>query len=352
MSFNFYDEPLTFYNVMLDDIRKASQYIFLETYKFANDAIGIKFRDALVRKAKQGIRVIILVDSWGTSVAESFFSEIKENGGEVKFFKKLKLSIDFLSRNHLRNHRKILVIDDKISYVGSPNITGYSINWRESVLRIENELSLQFKKIFLEDYSLSKKYFPNKRKFTRGIKQGDFEIVKDLPSSVFQPTRKKFLSLIRNAKKEIIIETPYFLPGSTIRKALINAAERGVLITIITPLHSDVELFDILRNRYLGLLFKNNIIIFQYYPDNLHAKLMLVDNETFCIGSSNFDYRSFRFMHEINLLGKNKNIIFLIVNHFAETKQDCHIFDYDKWLKRPWTLKIIELLLVPIRHFF
>jgi len=351
--FSFYDDPLIIYNTMLADIRNAQTSVYLETYKFSNDPIGIKFRDMLTRKARQGVEVCLLIDSWGSGVSESFFWEMIQYGGKLKFFKKLKIRLDIFSANHMRNHRKLLIIDDKISYIGSANITGYSLNWRESVLRISGKnLAKKFKNIFFEDYELSKKYFPNKVKYTRPVKVDDLEIIKDVPGSLVQATRNKLLKLIKGAKSEIVIETPYFLPGSFIRKALMNAAENGVNVLVITPLHSDVGLFDILRNKYLGILHKRHIKIMQYYPHNLHAKLMLIDKETFCLGSGNFDYRSFRFQHEINLVGKNEKIVHYIIKHFEEIIQDCEAFNFEKWQKRSKTLRLIEYMLVPIRHLF
>lgn len=337
---------------MLEDIKTAQKYILIETYRFGNDPIGERFRDALIKKAKQGVEVKILIDSWGTAVKENFFAELKRFGGEVTFFEKLKVSLDFLTKNHRRNHRKLLIIDDKITYIGSANITNYSINWRESVLKLENNIAVHFKKIFNEDYLLSKKIFLNKINYTRPVRVGNFEIIRDIPGTIFQATRRRFLKIIKSAKKEIIIETPYYLPGSRIRRALFEAAERGISVNIITPEHSDVGLFDILRNKYLGQFYKHDIQIHLYRPNNLHAKLMLVDGETFIIGSSNFDYRSFRFQHEINLIGDNKAIIETIANHLEESKTDCVQFNYDYWKRRPWTLKVVEWLLVPIRHFF
>ena len=352
LKFSFFDDPLLLYNAMLEDIKAAQKYILIETYRFGNDPIGERFRNALAKKAKQGVEIKILIDSWGTAVNESFFTELLQFGGEVTFFEKLKISLDLLSKNHRRNHRKLIIIDDKILYIGSANITNHSINWRESVLKLENNIAVQFKKIFYEDYLISKKIFPNKINYTRPVKVGDFEILRDIPGMIIQTARKKFLKLIKEAKEEIIIETPYFLPGSFVRKALVEAANNGVKICIITPEHSDVGLFDILRNKYLGHFYKKNIQILYYRPQNLHAKLMLVDGAIFSIGSSNFDYRSFRFQHEINLLGNNKAIIEAITNHIEESKLDCVEFDYNYWLHRPWTLKLIEWLLVPIRHFF
>lgn len=350
--YQFFDDPLKIYNAMLDDIEKAKEYIYGETYKYGNDAIGQKFRDELVRKAKQGVRVRLLIDSWGASVSLSFFSEIIKNGGEVRFFKKIRMNYDGFTKNHRRDHRKLLIIDDNISYIGSANIAIHSMNWRESVLRIEGDIATKFKFSLNESWKIFNKYFYDKREATKSIRFKSLEIIRDVPSTVSQPTRKRFLELIRYAQKEIIIETPYFLPGSVVRKALIEAVQRGVKVKIISPLHSDVTIVDILRGRYFGELYNAGVEVLLYKPKNLHAKVFLTDNMFFIIGSSNFDYRSFRFQHEINLLGKERKVISLLRAHILRTLEDCESFDIERWERRTLLQRIIERILVPFRHLF
>ncbi len=319
---------------------------------FTNDSVGQNFRDELTQKAKQGLEVLVLIDSWGAGVSESFFAEFINYGGKLKFFEKIKFSFDIFSRNHRRNHRKLLIIDSDITYIGSANITGYCINWRECVVRIRNDIAHKFEKIFLNDFEISNKFYQNKKLSTRLIRHNDIEIIRDVPSNIRQPVRGKYKKLITTAKEKIIIETPYFLPGSSLRKALIKAANRGVEVVIITPLHSDLTLFDILRDKYFGLYHKKQIKILQYLPANLHAKVMLVDSNLFFTGSSNFDYRSLRFMHEINISGDNPDLASLIKKHLHQTMLDCTEFNFEKWKNRPYFQKIIEALLVPLRHLF
>ncbi|MCF8303702.1 MAG: phosphatidylserine/phosphatidylglycerophosphate/cardiolipin synthase family protein [Bacteroidales bacterium] len=350
--FRLFEDPLKLYNSMLADIENASRYIYVETYRFATDSIGIKFRDALARKAKQGIKIKLLLDSWGTSATDSFFREIIDNGGELRFFKKIKITFDFFTRNHRRNHRKLLIIDDNITYMGSANYTEYSLNWRELMIRMEHSIALKFKKSFLDNYKLYKKYIFNKRSYKRIIRHGEYEIVQDIPSIYRQQIKKRYEKLINNAKEEVIIETPYFLPGYMLRKALMDAAKRGVKVQVIVPEHSDVRSVDILRSKYLGMLHKSNVQIKFYQPHNLHAKCLAIDNKIFGIGSANFDYRSFRYMYEIMLIGRDENIIKALNRHFSETLKSCIDFDYDAWTRRPMIEKILAGLLVPVRHLF
>ena len=213
MQFRVIDDTFQLYNLMLNDIAQAKDYILLETYKFANDHMGERFRDALTKKAKEGVKIRILIDSWGKGpISEDFFRELISHQGEVKFFEKIKIRSDLFTRGNRRDHRKILVIDDTISYLGSANITGYNLNWRELSLRTDGELAVALKKVFMETFEAFNPYIISKKlAFTRPIYHGDFEIIRDVPSLPLQRIRKKYVQMIRYAKTSLVIETPYFL---------------------------------------------------------------------------------------------------------------------------------------------
>jgi cardiolipin synthase len=347
-----FSEPPRFYESMLHDIEQAERYIYLEFYKFGNDEVGLRFRKALTDAAIRGVQVKLLLDSWGVSYDESFFSELLLNGGEVRFFRKIIYTFDFFTRNHRRNHRKFLLIDDHISYMGSANITGYSLQWRESMIRLTGSITLMFKRSFLESYKIFNTYIFNKFTYKKSKFLDQFELVEDMPSIYRQRIKTKLERLISKAKREIIIETPYFLPGYKMRKVLADAANRGVSVKIILPMHSDVRSVDLLSSKYLGFYHSNNIQLLFYSLSNLHAKLLLIDGETFGIGSPNIDYRSFRYQFEVMLFGTHKGIIEEIQNHADETMLNCLSFDHASWMRRPRIEKVLGWLLLPFRHLF
>ncbi len=350
-SATLYSDPWQFYSVMLADIEAAVSSVCIETYKFGNDTIGQRFRDVLVRKASEGVKVFVLIDSWGAQVSHSFFKELAKQGGEVRFFMKIKFFWDFFTKNHRRNHRKLVLIDEKISYIGSSNISGHSLNWCESVLRLENAgLNKHFRGIFEKDFRDYNKYVFNKPGMTRLIRSGDFEIIRDVPSITRQNTKKKFESLIRGAQKKVVILTPYFLPGFQLRKSMSDAVKRGVDVKVIIPKNSDVQLVDLARGRYLGMLHRNGIRFYMFLPTNLHAKVLLIDDELYVIGSANFDYRSFRYQHEISLLGRDGNTIDQILEQVSFCLGNSLPFDYDEWMKRPFMQRLMEKLMLPFRH--
>lgn len=354
MKYLVIDDTLQYYNLMLADIAQAREFIFLESYKFANDHMGVRFRDALTARAKEGIRIKILIDSWGRGpVSETFFSELIRNGGEVKFFEKIKINSDIFTRGHRRDHRKIVIIDDEICYMGSANITGYNLNWRELCLRMEGELAVLFKKVFLENFNAFNPFIiTNKVTFTRTIRSGTFEIIRDVPSIQFQRLRKRYTQLIRHAEKSVVIETPYFLPGFKLRKAMMDASKRGVDVKVIMPKHSDVRMVDILRNKYLGMLHEAGIHLLFYLPHNLHAKMLMIDGEIFSISSANFDFRSFRYQYEIALIGSDPDIVRQLQNHIDGTIRNSQPLDFEEFKRRPLIEKIFEYFLLPFRHFF
>jgi len=347
-----FNNNLELYNVMLEDIRLAQKTIHIEVYRIARDSMGQLFSDALAQASLRGVKVKLLIDAWGTGSSMTFFAPLIAAGGQVRAFNTLRIGTRLFTQNHRRNHRKIFVIDDKICYFGSSNISSYSVVWRELMLRVDGSLAKPLRHIIDLDFKTFKKYSYNKSVFTRMIHFRGFEIIRDVPSIYKQKVMRKYLYLIKNATESVYIETPYFLPGFRLRKAMADACERGVDVTVVLPRHSDVRLVDVLRNRYLGLIHKSGVNIKYYEKGNLHSKLLLVDSSIFCVGSSNFDYRSFRYMHEIVISGKHPKLMQLLLKHIGETLQNTRDFEYQMWKKRPTIEKFISWLLVPFRYLF
>jgi cardiolipin synthase len=333
---------------LVQDIKQAKHYIYIETFKFNDDAAGEKVCDALIHQANKGLDIKIIVDSWGTRHS-ALLVKMQKQGIAVRFFKKIVFSVNLFSKNHKRNHRKIIAIDNNISYIGSANFTEYSYKWRESMLRIQQcDLTETFKHIFLENFKIYKKQI-RKRKYYKTITLKNFKIIRETPSIIHQKSRNYFMKLIDHAKESIDIITPYFLAGQPIIDKLGKAVKRGVQVRLIIPKHSDVRSIDFLRDLFLGVLYKKGIKIEFFQKGNIHAKLMLIDRHIFSIGSTNFDYRSFRYMHEINLSGENSVINDLIAEYIEDTLTECEPFCYVKWIERPLHQKIIGILLYPVR---
>ena len=351
--YRIFDDNLVLFNNILNDIKNAKQSIWIEIYRFGKDAMGERFRMALETKVKEGIEVKLLVDAWGTGADISFFESLIKLGAEVRIYRKMRFEKRFISKNHCRNHRKLIVIDSSIGYIGSSNITAYCLNWRELNLRTTDEVLLSiFRRSFKDSFRSFERYSFNKIGTKRNLHSGNWVFIQDIPNIYRQRIKSKYERMISTAKKEILIETPYFLPGHGLRKRLCEAAQRGVNVIIISPIHSDVHVVDIIRRHYLGPLHQAGVKLYFYTAGNLHAKGVMIDQNTFSISSANFDYRSFRYQHELALIGNEESLIHDLMEHFDSTLKYCNSFDYSAWKKRSTIDRVIEWFLLPFKYLF
>jgi cardiolipin synthase len=369
MEFQIFSSPKEIYKKMLADITSAKKSIYLETYIYGKDKIGNEFKKALTKKASEGVKVFLLVDAMGSGkidilddiphlkniiglsgkIDKEDFKDLIKAGGNIRFFKEIRYVLRFFNENHERNHRKLLIIDEKISYIGSANITADCLNWRELVLKLEGRIAEHFIESFF--YYWEKAGRITKKKLRMGFHKG-FQIIHDLPADTKTFTADKYVRLIRSAEKEICIETPYFIPPIVIRKALAEAVRRGVKVKLLLPYKSDLGMLDLFRNRYIGRLYKRGIEIYYYVPGVLHSKLLLVDDKFFLLGSSNLDYKSFMHQHEINLFGKDKKIISALRQFFDSGINQSKLFDYNEWRSRSSLKRVIELMGSLIDEYF
>ena len=354
MKLELFNQSREIYDDMLKAIKGAKESIYLQTYIYSNDCIGAEFAEALSKKAKQGVSVHLLIDAWGSSeVSDKLFKELRKSGGKVNFFRPIKLKFDLknLRRNHRRNHRKILVIDESISYVGSINIMESSIGWKEYVAKISNRfLSEKLKNMIEHDERMKDRYY-NKKRFIKKVAYEDSEVIEDTPSLRHNQIRAKYLELINGARKSIIIENSYFLPVSAIRRALKRARKRGVRVVIIQPKHSDVKIFDIARRFLFGRYHKNKFEMYFYSKSVLHSKIMVVDSLYLIIGSTNLDYRSMKHQFELVFCQKDAENAKKLEKMIESDLKDCEKFNYKKWKSRPWYEKTAEFLLYQFRFF-
>ena len=347
MKYDVLSSPRSIYKKMLSDIRSAKREILLETYIYGKNAVGREFREALIKKALKGVKVKLLIDSWGSGVKKIFFKKLIDAGGEVRFFRELRYAFHFININHERNHRKLLVIDENISYIGSINITSFCLDWEELVLRIEGSLARVLKFSFRKAWKRFNLWESRKIKniFHEGV-----EIIQDFPSMKYSFTERSYKKLIRKAKREIFIENPFLVPSIGIRKAFKKALARGVKIKMIIPKVSDVKLLDIFRERYTGKLNKMGFEIY-HFPRILHSKLRIVDDDFFLLSSSNLDYRSFKYQYEINLLGKNEAIVDSLKKIFYKNLRKSKTFNYVQWENRGIPRRLLERMIKPFKRY-
>ena len=290
------------------EIEQAKKHVHILFYIIENDQFSQQFLKLLAEKAKSGVEVHLLVDWVGAhKLSKSAIEKLKQNG--VHFSYCFKPRFPFLFYNfQKRNHRKITVIDGRIGYFGGLNIGKEYINqdpklspWRDYHLKMTGEGVQDLQTIFLSDWLTATKenllndsrYFPP---FSPGKSEHQLFTVDGVG------LEQTFVQLIHNASKQIIIGTPYFIPGKTLLAELRQALGRGVQLTIIVPKIADHLLVKEAAYPYFRILLKDGAKVLQFHRGFYHAKTLLIDNQIYDIGTANFDKRSLFLNSEINCL--------------------------------------------------
>lgn len=311
------------YNRLFEDIKNAKESINISYYIIRKDYYGKKLLSLLIDKVSEGVEVRLIFDHIGSKItSKSFFKPLIRAGGKVeKFFPSrifLKLYI-----NH-RNHRKMVVIDGKIGYIGGMNIGKEYIGedkrvtpWCDKHIRIEGMGVLSIQTQFFLDYlfvSREKIDWDNPETVSKFYKveigKGDklMQIISSGPDYKESNIRDSYLKMINNAKDRIIIETPYLIPDESIMNSLKLAASSGVDIKIIIPGIPDKKTVYFATLSYARELINYGVKIYAY-NGFMHSKLMLVDNDIVSIGSGNFDRRSFNLNFEINAIVYDEDFV-------------------------------------------
>lgn len=303
---------------ILKAIEQAKHHIHLEYYIFEPDTTGTQFRDALVMRAKAGVKVRLLLDAIGSAqIKNDFLKPLLEAGAEVAFFHRTRLHWHGLwkPKLNLRSHRKIVVIDCHTGFTGGINITDEendAINpaaYRDLHIAVTGDVVRWLQLAFLEDWVYAGKHLPNEAELFTPQAQADIkaQIIPSGPDTTLEPIHRAMVFAIAHAQKRVWLATPYFVPTESARMALVSAALRGLDVCLIVPLKSDSRLVDAAARSYFDELLAVGVKI-HCYPKMLHTKALLVDDETLILGSSNFDNRSFRLNFELCILLENPEL--------------------------------------------
>jgi cardiolipin synthase len=298
---------------MLDVIDRAKRTVRFETYIFKRGEPGDRFREALIRAVERGVHVFVLVDAWGsTELPPDYWDGFVKAGGEFRWFNRPR----FL-KGTFRNHRKLLVADDRIAYAGGYNVSpehlgdGINWGWRDVGLMFEGSLAVQLGETF--DLMFTRADLPH-RSFMRLMKTGahrliegrDGQIILSGPGRGTSRLKRSLRADLKNAR-EVCIMAAYFLPTYRLRLFLVRLARRGVKVKIILPGKNDVLLSQWASRRLYEGLLKAGIEIYEYQPQVLHAKMILIDNAVY-IGSANLDTRSLYINYELSVRLENPTI--------------------------------------------
>jgi cardiolipin synthase A/B len=335
-----------YYEAELEAIRRARHSVNIEAYIFQKGEVTKKFVEALTERAKNGVKVRMVLDAVGSFATwESYFAELRAAGGRVCWYHPLRWHT--LARFNNRTHREIIVVDGHTGFVGGAGFADHWLmgdkknpRWRDTMFRVEGEMVTSIQSGFVENWLeasgeilTGREYFPPNE-----VEEPMEAIVVDSSPSTGGSTRARILyqTLLAAAQESIHITTPYFLPDRSARREMVRAVrERGVELKIIVPgKHSDHLLTRRSSRRLFGDLLKAGARIYEYEPAMIHAKTMIIDDVWSVVGSTNFDNRSFGLNDEINLAARDSKLAARLAEDFSTDLASSREVTYDEWRHR------------------
>lgn len=336
---------------LLCELRKARQHIHVEFYIFEDDTVGRQVREVLMAKAREGVEVRVVYDDVGCwHVPHRFFEEMREAGVEVRSFLKVRFP-QFTSSVNFRNHRKIVVVDGRVGFVGGMNLAerytdGLSWgNWRDTHVLFEGKAVHGLQTVFLLDwYFVDRTLLTTSRYFPRLESCGNslVQIVTSEPIGPWKEIMQGLIMTIASAKRYLYIQTPYFLPTESVMVALQTAALSGVDVRLMLPKRADNRLTHLGSCSYVSDALQAGVKVYFYTAGFLHSKSIVVDDELSSIGSTNIDFRSFEHNFEVNAFVYDTDTAVQLREHFLQDQRDCIQVFQKNWRKRPWYWKAAE----------
>ena len=362
------DGPRT-YQAMLAAVESARDHIRIETYIFADDEVGRRFADALVRKRRDGVAVRIIYDAIGSIASDrEFFAGMAAHGIEVAEFRPLGRSP--LRRVNNRDHRKLTVVDGRVAFTGGLNISGtYSkastsrpgpehglrSGWRDTHLEIRGPAVRRLQSLFLESWAhLGRNVDAVPAALYPELAEVGDDLVQVLASEGGDEELRiydAYLAAIRNAERRIWIAQAYFAPNEEFRAALVAATARGVDVRVIVPAFTDSALIHHGSRATYEELLDGGVAIYEHEEALLHAKTAVLDGVWSMVGSSNIDPRSFLHNDELNAAIVSEEIGRDMEDMFRRDLETSRRIDPEAWRARPAGDRVKEFLSSLLRHW-
>ena len=341
---------------VLKAIQNAKHHVHIEYYIFEDDEIGAALAEAMINKARAGVKVRFIYDDFGSrDIRKKLVPKLIENGVEAYPFLKVHFIL-LANRLNYRNHRKIIVIDGYTSFVGGINVSDRYINnnsnqryWRDTHLRIDGPGTQYLQYLFLCDWNFCSDSIlqPNKYFFPAPVQQVAaqnkiVQIAASGPDSESPTILFSTLQAINLATKEILISSPYFIPGESLLDALTISSLSGISVKLLVPRKSDSVLVNAAARSYYNDLLKGGVEIYQYQKGFMHAKTMVTDKKVAIVGTANMDFRSFDLNFEVNAIVYDTQIASELSDIFYNDLKDAIKIDAAQWANRPLYRQLLE----------
>ena len=329
------------YAAMLASIRGARRGVSMESYLFAGDEIGWEFARALAERAKAGVEVRLHLDAAGAlgGSSLSLVRFLRERGARVKWFHRWSWRRPL--RYNRRNHRKLLVIDDRLAYIGGFNIHRESsrrcygdARWRDTHAAISGALVLDTATLFDAFWRGHRHWMP--------AQGGSASLVSNHTRNCRHRIRCLYSEAFAGARERIYLSTPYFVPDLLMQQRLMAAARRGIDVRLLVPSRSDVPITRWAARAFYAALIAAGVRVYEYLPRMLHAKTVAIDGRWAALGTANFDYRSFFLNYELVVAVGAARVCALLERPFLHDLTQSLPVTAGSWARRRWPERPLE----------
>ncbi len=355
-----YTSGYEFFPNLLREISLAKKHIHIDIYIFEDDELGNLIADALIERAEHGVEVRVIYDDVGCLKVRNAFHERMRNAGiDIHPFMPVKFPM-FTSKANYRNHRKIIVIDGQVGFIGGMNIATRYVKgtgtqpWRDMVTRVRGGAVYGLQRAFLVDW-----YFVDRTLITNQsyyppldptiINNCLAQVVTSSPITLWPDIMQGYVRILLEAKRYVYMETPYFLPTEPVLFAMRTAALAGVDVRLIVPMHSDSKIVEWASTSYIGEVAEAGVKVFFYQAGFNHSKFLVSDDSISTCGSTNVDFRSFEHDFEANVFFYDEGValrmkkIFLNDQALSQGYDEMSTRAHISFRKRLWT-SLIRLL--------
>ncbi|KAA5538066.1 cardiolipin synthase [Paenimyroides baculatum] len=336
--------------LLLEDLKKAKHHIHIEYYIFDEDEIGSQILAILIDKAKQGIEVRLIIDDFGSSPFAKRKAYYENLGIQFEIF--LPVRFSSLANSNYRNHRKIIIIDGFIGYVGGINVSDKYINpnkfnlyWRDTAIRIHGDATkmlqaqfwLHWQSISANSFTLNYNYLPEMQ--TVFEKKLPMTFAFSSPGNTPPYVMESMILSISAAQKSIQLCTPYFIPTDSFKTALLIAVSKGVAVSLMLPSKGDSSVVQAASLSFLKPFMERGMNVFLYEKGFMHAKTICIDGLLSYIGTTNLDSRSFLINFELSAVVLDENIAQQLTEQFEKDTLVSKFFTADLWKNEKWYYK-------------
>lgn len=360
---DLYPETTQLFAAMTEAIQRATDYAHVEFYISSWDAATDPFFAALVEAAGRGVEVRLLMDHLGSRNYPGR-REMEQRLTTAGIEWRRMMPIDPLHgrwrRPDLRNHRKLMVVDGELGFLGSHNLIGAGyghednvpdgLHWKDLSLQVTGDIVLELQAVFATDWFTETgekldrdRFFVDQPDLVPGGTANAFQLVPSGPGFPTEPNLRMFTALIHQATRKVAITSPYFVPDESLLSAITSAAYRGVDVELFVGEQADQFLVSHAQRSYYRTLLGAGVTIWLYpEPTVLHAKYLTVDDAAGVIGSSNMDFRSFALTYEIMLLGCGGDLVERLQASDAAYRAVSRILTLDEWSGQPWHQRYVD----------